>query len=104
MEHFDFHVHEVHRDIKTENYLLAFTVNGRLIVKLADFGTTRYTGDKMKFYTGTLLYMAPELLQYFPEDMDLRKVNYKQQVPYDDKVDVWSLTVTIYEILSRREP
>lgn len=49
----------VHRDIKPENVLLLDTQCRR--VKLADFGLTQRRGTFIRFISGTLPYMAPEL-------------------------------------------
>ncbi len=49
----------VHRDIKPENILLLDTQCRR--VKLADFGLTQKQGTFIRFISGTLPYMAPEL-------------------------------------------
>lgn len=57
-------------------------------MKLADFGFATQLGEDemIKFYCGTPLNMAPEIL------------NDKF---YNGKVDIWSLGVAIYEALFR---
>eukprot|EP00808_Paulinella_micropora_P020946 g79762.t1 len=80
----------VHRDLKPENIL----VSGRdpIDVKLADFGTAGRMGpgrDKLLTHCGSLSYVAPEVLKH---------------QPYGCEVDIWSLGVIIYRILSDSLP
>ncbi|GMJ01906.1 hypothetical protein like AT3G22750 [Hibiscus trionum] len=72
----------VHRDVKTENLLLDSHKN----VKIADFGVARveaWNPCEMTGETGTLGYMAPEVL------------NGK---PYNRKCDVYSFGICLWEI------
>ncbi|KAG0460075.1 hypothetical protein HPP92_023203 [Vanilla planifolia] len=72
----------VHRDVKTENMLL--TVSGA--VKIADFGVARVEAQNPKDMTGetgTLGYMAPEVLE---------------GKPYNRKCDVYSFGICLWEI------
>ncbi|CAD5194054.1 unnamed protein product [Musa acuminata subsp. malaccensis] len=72
----------VHRDVKTENMLLDRT--GR--VKIADFGVARIEAQNpndMTGETGTLGYMAPEVLN---------------GNPYNRKCDVYSFGICLWEI------
>eukprot|EP00808_Paulinella_micropora_P012819 g4647.t1 len=80
----------VHRDLKPENIL----VSGRdpTDIKLADFGTAGRIGpgrEQLHTKCGSLSYVAPEVL--------------KQQ-PYGCEVDIWSLGVIIYRMLSDSLP
>uniref|UniRef100_A0A6B2LA44 Protein kinase domain-containing protein n=1 Tax=Arcella intermedia TaxID=1963864 RepID=A0A6B2LA44_9EUKA len=78
----------IHRDIKVDNILLSR--NGD--VKLADFGTAvQLTFQRLQRDTmaGTPYYMAPELI--------------KRQ-PYKEKVDIWSVGITIVELMTGRPP
>ncbi|THU61809.1 hypothetical protein C4D60_Mb07t27180 [Musa balbisiana] len=72
----------VHRDVKTENMLLDANSN----LKIADFGVARVEAQNprdMTGATGTLGYMAPEVL------------NGK---PYNRKCDVYSFGICLWEI------
>ena len=77
----------LHRDIKPENILLS---NG--IAKIGDFGTAKSMTMSERGLAGTLPYMAPEVR--FPQ--------IGQQ--YDVKVDVWSLGVLTFELITGRLP
>ena len=75
----------IHRDLKPDNILLDCQNN----IKIADFGLSEeFTpGEKLNtFCVGTPEYMAPEVFQ-----------GHKFDGP---KVDVWSLGVILYEMLT----
>jgi calcium-dependent protein kinase len=81
----------IHRDIKPENILLEHDRKlGHVI--LADFGTAMSGTNKMppKGKIGTIAFMAPEV--------------YNEEVPYDEKCDVWSCGVMLYLLLTGRYP
>src|ERR1051325_3297512 len=75
----------IHRDIKPENVML--TGDGQ--VKIMDFGIAKLTGStgvtKTGVSLGTLAYMSPE---------------QAQGVAADVRVDIWSLGVVLYEMLT----
>lgn len=81
--------HVIHRDIKAENIML--TKSGQ--VKIADFGLAKDLDSTMKLtaenaFIGTPLYMAPEI--------------GRSQI--DGRVDVFSLGVTYYYLLTGVQP
>lgn len=86
-----------HRDLKPENILVSEVhENDRLTVKISDFGMARLLGDGsfMKTLAGTPQYLAPEILT---------QSGCKGR-GYHTEVDMWSLGVILYILLSARAP
>lgn len=79
-----------HRDLKPENILMTDDTDDAE-PKLVDFGLSKIIGpsEKCNDPFGTLSYVAPEVLL---------------QKPYDKSVDLWSLGVIIYLLLSGTLP
>ncbi|KAG0172490.1 signal transducing kinase of the PAK [Apophysomyces sp. BC1034] len=75
----------IHRDVKCENLLLGW--NGE--VKLADFGLATRTTKRNRDRLGTSKWMAPEVIR---------------EQYYDEKVDMWSLGITVIEMMDRVPP
>jgi hypothetical protein len=91
------HAHErgvVHRDVKPQNVIVPDDPrDARAAAKLADFGIAHLAGDEPLTHTGdvvgTLAYMAPEQAAG-------RRV--------DERADLYSLALVLYEALSGRNP
>lgn len=74
----------IHRDIKPENLLVC---EGTL--KMADFGWSNIKDRKRQTYCGTPDYLAPEMID---------------GSGHNEKLDVWSLGVLTYELLTGKAP
>jgi tRNA A-37 threonylcarbamoyl transferase component Bud32 len=79
----------VHRDLKPENILISNKAN--LEIKIMDFGLSKImsVNEKSSDGVGTVNYVAPEVL--------LRE-------PYNFKVDVWSMGIILYFLLTKYLP
>jgi tRNA A-37 threonylcarbamoyl transferase component Bud32 len=89
----------VHRDLKPQNLFLARRVDGRPLVKVLDFGISKFNGaqsgenmslTKTHAVMGSPNYMSPEQLR------SARAV--------DQRTDIWALGVILYELLTAKVP
>ncbi len=79
----------VHRDIKPENVLIG--KEGQC--KLADFGISKLVNNSIAVScVGTPAFCAPEVL------------SSNDQTSYTYKCDIWSLGITLYNILTGQYP
>jgi len=83
-------IHYIHRDIKPDNIM--FTDNSENSgIKIIDFGLTKTLSpnEKVNEGMGTISYVAPEVLS---------------KMPYNKEIDVWSIGILLYVMLSRKLP
>ncbi|KAJ0400766.1 hypothetical protein ATCC90586_002042 [Pythium insidiosum] len=84
------HIHAsgvLQRDLKSKNCL----VSEHLVVKVADFGLSRFKAKVYGEYTfvGTPFWAAPEVIRH---------------ESYDEKADVYSFGIVLWELVERRDP
>ena len=78
--------------MKPENILLVSKDKDNFEIKISDLGFAQEfdkNGKGMTLVLGSPLYMAPELIN---------------RAPYTEKIDVWSLGVITYQLLSGKTP
>lgn len=80
----------IHRDLKPDNIMIS-TESKLPIFKLMDFGLSKVLGynEEVRDSYGTLVFSSPEIVK---------------REPYDTRVDVWSLGVMIFYIITGNLP
>ncbi|KAJ3649893.1 hypothetical protein Zmor_021610 [Zophobas morio] len=90
----------IHRDVKPDNIMRHVFADGRVIYKLADFGTARELPEGQNFYSlhGTEPYLNPQLFKVcFFKDAEFRR-------EFGANTDLWSIGVTLYQIATGTLP
>ena len=86
----------IHRDLKPENVFLHEPEPGRMLVKLMDFGISKFTDNPGGGRTGANVIMGT------PEYMSPEQAGGAANV--DARTDVWAMGVMLYAALAGQEP
>ena len=92
------HLGIVHRDLKPSNFFLTSRTDGAPLIKVLDFGIAKARAEleqdvsltKTRTVLGSPVYMSPEQIR------SARSVDHRS--------DIWSLGVTLYELLTDQLP
>lgn len=76
----------IHRDIKPSNIFVNTEDNS---LQIGDLGTAKIAENENYSRIGTPLYLPPEIIKY---------------ESYSEKIDVWSLGVTVFQLAALRPP
>jgi serine/threonine-protein kinase len=84
----------IHRDIKPANLFLVRAPSGRAIVKVLDFGISKWTEEVQMTHEqavlGSPLYMSPEQM--------------RTSTKVDARADIWSIGAVLYELIAGQPP
>jgi serine/threonine protein kinase len=84
----------IHRDIKPANILIKETIDGP-VAKITDFGISKKSDSVNSESSSALIVSIPYMA---PEQLNVKKYGLDEKIRYN--LDLWSLGVTIYEVLT----
>ncbi len=86
----------VHRDLKPENIFLNEPEPGRVLIKLMDFGISKFTQGQNDGRTGVGVLMGT------PEYMSPEQAEGAANV--DERTDIWAMGAILYQALTGKQP
>ncbi|MEO6670249.1 MAG: protein kinase [Ferruginibacter sp.] len=84
----------IHRDIKPANILIKKTIEGP-VAKITDFGISKVS-DSINNHTSSALIVSIPYMA--PEQLNIKKYGINESISFN--LDLWSLGVTIYEVIT----
>jgi serine/threonine protein kinase len=84
----------IHRDIKPANILIKKTVEGP-VAKITDFGISKLSDSVNNNTSSALIVSIPYMA---PEQLNAKKYGINEKI--SSNLDLWSLGVTIYEVIT----
>jgi serine/threonine-protein kinase len=91
----------VHRDLKPSNLFLVEEPDGRILLKVLDFGISKTTGLALAGSSDVAL-TAPAAIMGSPLYMSPEQIRSAKDV--DVRTDVWALGVILFELLTNKTP
>jgi serine/threonine protein kinase len=91
----------IHRDLKPENLFLTSRRDGTPCIKVLDFGISK-VGGTTALRKGRRALTQDDVVMGSPAYMSPEQVKSSKKA--DQRSDIWSLGVTLYELLTGREP
>ncbi|MBC8032932.1 MAG: serine/threonine-protein kinase [Chitinophagaceae bacterium] len=85
----------IHRDIKPANILIKSTIDGP-VAKITDFGISKKS-DSENNSSSALVVSIPYMA---PEQLNTKKYGVNEKITFN--LDLWSLGVTVYEIITEK--
>jgi serine/threonine protein kinase len=84
----------IHRDIKPANILIKETMDGP-VAKITDFGISKLSNSINSNSSSALIVSIPYMA---PEQLNAKKYGINENISFN--LDLWSLGVTIYEVIT----
>jgi len=84
----------IHRDIKPANILIKQTIEGP-VAKITDFGISKLSDSVNNNSSSALIVSIPYMA---PEQLNTKKYGINEKITFN--LDLWSLGVTIYEVIT----
>lgn len=84
----------IHRDIKPANILIKKSIEGP-VAKITDFGISKVSDSVNNHSSSSLIVSIPYMA---PEQLNIKKYGINEKINYN--LDLWSLGVTIYEVIT----
>lgn len=84
----------IHRDIKPANILIKKTIEGP-VAKITDFGISKLSDSVNNNSSSALIVSIPYMA---PEQLNPRKYGVNEKISFN--LDLWSLGVTIFEVMT----